>query len=610
MNQDQYLEALLTLPRIYSPIVSLDGKWVAWTAFGAGDAADVYAAPSDRSAPPVRLTETQEVNLIVSWTPDSRGVLLLQDHQGDERYRLFRVDIDRPGVMSPLTEASPQYFLRGGQLHPDGRRLVYAANFDAATGMEIEQTWVYVHDLQTEERRPLARPEKPAFVVPKMNEQGTHILYTRKDLHPSGEQVWLVDIEGREDREILNFGPEAKVSASWLPDGRRVLVLAEAGTYTRLGVWDMEKGDIRWLLDDPDRNLERAYVPHGSDRAVVVETKDARVIPSFLDVNTGREIRQPKVPGSLLPMAPIENGDWLGQYWSSTQPSDVVRFSPDDVRPEKFTSVSRTWESTPLGPGDLYAARDFRWQSVDGLEIQGWLYRPEGTARGTIVYVHGGPTSHSQDSVNVEIQYYVSQDFNVLDPNYRGSTGFSLRFREAIKEDGWGGREQDDIRMGIEALIAAGIAEPGKVGMTGTSYGGYSSWCGITRWTPDVLAASAPICGMTDLVIDYESTRPDLRPYSEEMMRGRPDQVPERYYERSPVNFVGNIKGKLVIVQGLQDPNVSPENVRAVEEGLRRAGVPYELAAFEDEGHGIIRPKNRKVLYTRLVRFFEEAFWG
>src|SRR5205823_1529486 len=229
-------------------------------------------------------------------------------------------------------------------------------------------------------------------------------------------------------------------------------------------------------------------------------------------------------------------------------------------------------------------AQDFRWRSVDGLEVQGWLYRPKGEARGTIVYVHGGPTSHSEDRVNAEVQYYVSRGFNVLDPNYRGSTGFNLGFREAIKEDGWGGREQDDIRAGIEALIEAGIARRGKVGMTGTSYGGYSSWCGITRWPPAVLAASAPVCGMTDLVVDYESTRPDLRPYSEEMIGGRPDQVPERYYERSPANFAGNIKGRLLIVQGLQDPNVTPKNVSAMQEALQRAGVPYELLAFEDEG--------------------------
>ncbi|MBA3609957.1 MAG: prolyl oligopeptidase family serine peptidase, partial [Rubrobacter sp.] len=62
----------------------------------------------------------------------------------------------------------------------------------------------------------------------------------------------------------------------------------------------------------------------------------------------------------------------------------------------------------------------------------------------------------------------MSRGFHVLAPNYRGSTGFGLEFRESIKEDGWGGREQEDIRMGIEVLIEAGVAQPFKVGITGT----------------------------------------------------------------------------------------------------------------------------------------------
>jgi dipeptidyl aminopeptidase/acylaminoacyl peptidase len=201
----------------------------------------------------------------------------------------------------------------------------------------------------------------------------------------------------------------------------------------------------------------------------------------------------------------------------------------------------------------------------------------------------------------------VTKGFNVLDVNYRGSTGFGLPFREAIKEDGWGGREQIDIATGAKALIAAGLAEPGRVGVTGTSYGGYSSWFLITHMAPDVIAAAAPICGMTDLVVDYHTTRPDLRPYSEEMIGGTPEQLPERYYERSPINFVDAIKGHLLIVQGLQDPNVTPDNVRVVVERLDAAQVPYELLQFEDEGHGISKPANQQKLYRCLVDFFDGA---
>src|SRR5438132_12419480 len=112
MDRDRYLDALLSLPRLLSPQVSRDGKWAAWTWLGVGPAADVYVAPTDGSSPPVRLTATEENTSLVSWTLDGRAVLVRQDHHGDERFRLFRVDLDRPGVMQPLTEPSPNYFLR------------------------------------------------------------------------------------------------------------------------------------------------------------------------------------------------------------------------------------------------------------------------------------------------------------------------------------------------------------------------------------------------------------------------------------------------------------------------------------------------------------------
>src|SRR5690606_6315812 len=174
--------------------------------------------------------------------------------------------------------------------------------------------------------------------------------------------------------------------------------------------------------------------------------------------------------------------------------------------------------------------------------------------------------------------------------------------------EGWGGLEQDDIRAGIEAMLERGIARPGKVGITGTSYGGYSSWCQITRCPPEILAAAAPVCGMTDLVVDYYTTRPDLRPYSEEMMGGTPEQQPERYRKGSPIHFVDQIKGNLLIVQGMRDPNVTPDNVRVVVDALQTANVEYQVLTFEDEGHGISRIANRAVLYKQLADFFERSF--
>jgi dipeptidyl aminopeptidase/acylaminoacyl peptidase len=609
MSVDTYLEALLSLPALEEPKVSKDGKWAAWTWYRTGPAADVYAAPTDGSAPPIRLTETPDDTLVVSWSPDSRSVLVAQDHDGDERAQIFHVDLDQPGVLHTLTEPSPDFFLRGGQLHPNGRWLIYAANWDQATGQEIEATWVYRHDLESGERLVLARPLCGCWYEPELNEPGTHILYRRADRNPAGRQVWLADVDGKEDREIINVGDDKKASATWFPNGQRALVLAETETHQRVGVWDMASGTLRWVLDDPARNIEAAYVPHGSEQAVIIESQNARIHASLLDVETGAEFPLSAAPGDLIPLAPVGEGQWIGLIYSSQQPEDLVRFSPDDIQPEAFVGLTHVWQRTTLTGADLIPADDFRWQAAaDGLQIQGWLYQPKGESKGMIVYVHGGPTWHSQDRIDAQIQYLVSQGFCVLDPNYRGSTGFSRAYREAIKVEGWGGAEQEDIRAGIEALIAAGIAQPGRVGITGTSYGGYSAWWAITHFPPEVVAASAPICGMTDLVVDYETTRPDLRPLSEEMMGGSPQQVPDRYKERSPLHFVGNIRGRLLIVQGLQDPNVTPENVHVVRRALEQAGVEYELLTFEDEGHGIAKPKNHRVLYPRLAEFFGQAF--
>ncbi len=608
MNTKEFLDGLLTLPGMFRPVVSRNQKWVAWTWFRKGPAADVFAAQTDGTKPPFRLSETTDNTYIVSWTPDSSAVIVAQDRGGNERYQLFQIDIAEPTVMQPITDVDPNFFIRGGELHPGKQFLIFGANFDFESNKEIEPTWIYRSDLQTGERKVLAKPKKGGYINPKLSSDGSLVLYPRNDLHPAGRQIWLVDIDGQNDREILNFGDDVKAFASWFPGEHKLLVLAETKTHRKLGVLDLEDENLMWILDDERRNIEDAYVPYGSKEIVVIEVQGARTHASLLDPLSGQEKKLSLGIGNLIPLAPYSSNEWIGEFYSSTQPGDVCRFSSVSPSLDRMTSISRVWEQTSLTREEFTQAEDYHWSSVDGLVIQGYLYRPKEDPKGTIVFVHGGPTYHSQDSINNQIQLYVRNGYVVLDPNYRGSTGFGMTFQEAIKEDGWGGKEQEDIRAGIEKLVSDGIAVAGKVGITGTSYGGYSAWWAITHFPTEVVAAAAPVCGMTDLVVDYESTRPDLRPYSEEMIGGSPSQVPQRYFDRSPINFVNNIQGDLLIVQGGRDPNVTPENVKVVQEALERAGIAFKILKFEDEGHGISKPKNQKVLYLELLDFFDRAF--
>jgi hypothetical protein len=104
--------------------------------------------------------------MVASWTPDGESVLVTQDADGDERERLYRVRLSEPGVMEPLTGPEPNYYLGGGQLHPNGRWLFYSANLDAESGEETEEDRLYRHDLEGGGLLTLAQPERGSIPVP------------------------------------------------------------------------------------------------------------------------------------------------------------------------------------------------------------------------------------------------------------------------------------------------------------------------------------------------------------------------------------------------------------------------------------------------------------
>jgi dipeptidyl aminopeptidase/acylaminoacyl peptidase len=491
-------------------------------------------------------------------------------------------------------------------LHPNGQWLFTCAEFDPHDPQGRTGACIHRQDLATGERRVIARMLEGEGTGPLLSPDGRHLLYHRRDKHPAGSQVWLVDVDGKEDRPLLDLGDEVPIRAQWLGDGDEVLVLAATATHERVGIFDIARGKMQWLIDDPAWQVESA-VPSGNGKNVmIIEGRGGGVRATLMPVDGGSPIRIESADGDLLPIGALPNGDWVGAVLRHDRPTEFVRFDPRD--PAERTNLSRAGDlASPLARSPV-TAESIHWHSVDDLKIQGWLYRPRGKPRGLVVWVHGGPNLHSDCEINTLAQCMVADGFAVLDPNYRGSTAFGVPFRESIKADGWGGREQEDIRTGIEHLIEIGVAERGRIGIAGLSYGGYSSWYAVTRY-PDLVAAAAPICGMTDLAIDYEETHlPHGRLYSEEMMGGTPAQQAERYFERSPINHFGNVRGRLLIVHGLRDPNVSPRNTEIASDALRKAGIPFELLTFDDEGHGIWRTANRRVLLERLLRLFNEAF--
>ncbi len=592
-------------PLFWEPKLSKDGRWAAWTWTGRTEAGNVWLAPTDGSAPPRRVTDEVDHTYVRAFSPDGKRLLLVQSEGSSEHDHLFLLDLES-GAKQSVTPRQDDHYVYGGAFTPDGTSILYAASWDDGARFPIEGQRIYLHDLAGGARRIVSAAESLSDRPLELSEDGRLVLYHRHDRHPAGSQVWLLDLKTGEDRELFNAGDAMKSYGSWI-DHRRILISAETVSHDRVGVLTLPELAVRWLIGDPTRSVDGAIAGADERSIATIEFREGALQAMEVEIASGEE-RPIATPGhSLLPIAQMPSGHWLCERYSSRAPHELVRFDPRDGA---TVEISRTAEHLARADLRFTAAQPYRWRSTDGTEIAGWLYEPAGPSRGLIAHAHGGPTWHSEDGVNGTIQFLVATGFTVLDANYRGSTGYGRAFREAIKQDGWGGREQDDIRAGLESLVAAGKGQYGRIGIIGLSYGGYSSWCQITR-SSDLVNAAVPICGMYQLAIDYDATgMPHGRAYSEEMMGGTPAEQPERYFNASPANFIDRIKGRLMIVHGLKDSNVSPANTHAAIRDLDRVGIPYTLLTFDNEGHGIYRAGNREALFSRVAEFFEDAFAG
>src|SRR3954447_22114740 len=93
LMSSEYLDALLSLPKMYGESVSQDRKYAAWMWMGLGKTIDIYVSPTDGSAPPTQLTNTSQNSYLVSWLPTSDGLIVAQDDDGNERLQLFKIKL-------------------------------------------------------------------------------------------------------------------------------------------------------------------------------------------------------------------------------------------------------------------------------------------------------------------------------------------------------------------------------------------------------------------------------------------------------------------------------------------------------------------------------------
>jgi len=268
--------------------------------------------------------------------------------------------------------------------------------------------------------------------------------------------------------------------------------------------------------------------------------------------------------------------------------------------------------------GDLdakYIAPDdyVEYSSTDGLTIGAILYKPKDTEPGVklpaLVEVHGGPTGQYFRTFSMFDQILLNNGFVILKPNFRGSTGYGREFQDMNIQD-IGGGDLEDVVAGVDFLKTLDYIDPERIGIFGGSYGGYMTfWATVKR--PELWKAGAASIGITDWKLLYEESMPHFKHYLH-MMFGLIEENEELYKERSPVNFVENLKAPLLIVHGANDPRCPLSQASVYRDKLLNLGwkegkegeKTFEYLVFGDIGHGGYTDQEFRIRSFKVVLDF------
>lgn len=588
------LERLLNTRWAYGGRFDADGKRLYFVSDLAG-VPQVWAAGSERW--PELVVATPDRAQAVYPGPRAGTLVVMHDVGGDERNQLLLVDGAR---RQPLTDA-PTRVHHFGDWSADGWRVSFNAN-----GRDSRWFDVYVRDLRSGETRSVLQDDSTNSGG-EFSPDGRWLVVTRV-FSSSHQQLWLVDLEGREAPRLLTRDArEAKYeSAQWLPDGRRLMLRSDLDREMDApALLDVESGELHYSVDH-DVEADSQTLSRDGRRLAYALNRDGSAEIRVRDLVDGVEYRVESLPGGSLyeywqrGLAWDPSGTRLAISWFGPRHNQNVWVH--DVRTRKTRQVTHA-PRAGVSERRLVEPELVRYPTFDGREIPALWYGPTrraATAPPCIVFVHGGPEGQSRPTFNPVIQHLASAGFAVLAPNVRGSSGYGKTYLHL--DDVY--RRMDsvaDLARAALWLRATGRADPERIAVYGGSYGGFMVLAALTTY-PDLWAAGVDLVGIANFVTFLEHTGP-WRRHLREVEYGSLERDREFLERISPINHVEKITAPLLVIHGANDPRVPIVETEQIVARLQALGRTVELVRFEDEGHSISKLKNKLVAYPRAVDF-------
>jgi dipeptidyl aminopeptidase/acylaminoacyl peptidase len=458
------------------------------------------------------------------------------------------------GSADPTVIASGRDFYSNPRISPDGRQLCFLA-WDLPW-MPWDGCELFVADLA-----PDGSLGEPRLVAGKIGEESIW----QPEWSPRDDLVFASDRNGWWNLERIRDGE------------RQVLYEAEA-----------EFGYPAWVFGG------RSYAFLADGRIACAYDRDGRTHFAVLDPESGMlEGLELPYDAWRTPSLVAEGSTIALVAGSATLPNQVARYDLASGR----TDVLRVSAQVPIERSYFSVPRAIEFPTEDGLTAHALFYPPTnpdfeppaGERPPLIVMSHGGPTGNATALFNLEMQFWTSRGFAVVDVNYGGSTGYGREYRERLNGQ-WGVVDLQDCVNAARHLVEKGEADGERLLITGGSAGGYTTICALTF--TDEFAGGASYFGLADLEQfgNGDTHKFELR-YEHTLVGPYPERA-DLYRERSPIHYTDRITTPMLVLQGADDEVVPPAQAEQIVAALRARGVPHAYILFEGEGHGFRKAEN------------------
>ena len=594
-------------PERTSPALSPDGKRLAWLAPDTNNVLQVWVKTVGKDDDKIITADKKRGIRQYFWAKDNRNLIYLQDSDGDENFHVYGVDLGSgnvrdytpfQGVRAQITDLNPDFpneVLLELNLRDRSLFDVYRLNLkNGALELDTENPG----DVTGWGADSKFRVRSAQIATP---EGGTEIRVRADDKSP-----W---------KTFLKVGPEEILNAlGFTQDGQSLYLMSSLGRDTAAVV---EKN----LADGKEKVLAASDEVDAGEvlmhpRRYVVEAV------SFSPGRTRWQVVDPAVKEDFDGLAKMNDGDfsiadrteaddvWLVGFQSDRAPGRFYRW---DRKSKQGTFLFTT--RPKLDGLSLAEMRAVVITARDGLKLNSYLTLPVGVAPTNlplVLFPHGGPWARDEWGFNGYAQWLANRGYAVLQPNFRGSTGYGKKFLNAGNKQ-WGLKMHDDLIDAVNWAVKEGYAAPKKIGIMGGSYGGYCALAGIT-FTPDVFACAVDIVGPSNIKTLIGSIPPYWKPmlsiFNVRLADVNDPTDAEIVKNASPLNSADRIIRPLLIGQGANDPRVKQAESEQIVAAIEKNHGNVIYVVYPDEGHGFARPENRTDFNARAEAFLSAYLAG